>query len=473
MHKIIEKVKDLSGLVKRLSLKKKIIFSVILIIIAILLKFLVFNSKDAKITYEKTIVTKGTLITSVSGSGTITSVNSTDISSKVSGVVKEVYVSNGETVVKGQKIALIELDEYALERQSSAWASYLSAQEAVKTAEKDKAVADIAMWEAREAILKAEDDIEYKNTNSINPTTKEEYTLSERTVIDKSLEKSKLAYAEAETKYKNADTQIKTAKTKVTSALRDYQINSSTILAPVAGVVNNLNLAAGMTITSTSNSNNSASENSVSATAAQTFGKVSDPDGSLLATISLSEVDVINVKANQKVTLTFDAYDDKTFTGKVLAVDTDGSSSSGVTSYSVTIILDSVDVEVYSNMAVTADIITDIQTDVLMLPTTAIQTFNEQSYVQMLKDDVLTNVSIEIGSANDSYTVVKSGLSEGDEVVTSVITASEEEDEDSSGETSPFSGLSNSNSSSNRSGTGTVIMTGSMGGGGGAPPGGM
>lgn len=473
MHKIIEKIKNFGGLIKRLSLKKKIVFSVVLIIIIVLLKFFVFNSKTGEVTYEKATVTKGTLITSVSGSGTITSVNSTDISSKVSGVVKEVYVSNGDTVTKGQKIALIELDEYALERQSSAWASYLNAQEAVKTAEKDKAVADIAMWEAREAILKAEDDIEYKNTNSTNPDTDEDYTLSERTVIDKSLEKAKLTYAEAETKYKNADTEIKTAKTKVTSALRDYQINSSTIVAPVAGVVNNLNLAAGMTITSSSNSNNSASENSVSATAAQTFGKVSDPEGSLLATVSLSEVDVISVKANQKVTLTFDAYDDKTFTGKVLAVDTDGSSSSGVTSYSVTIILDSIDVEVYSNMAVTADIITDIQTDVLMLPTTAIRTLTNQSSVQILKDGVLANAIVEIGSANDSYTVIKSGLNEGDEVITSVITTNEDDDDGSSSEASPFSGLSNSNSSSNRSGTGTVIMTGSMGGGGGAPPGGM
>jgi multidrug efflux pump subunit AcrA (membrane-fusion protein) len=470
MHKIIEKIKSLIRLIKQLSLKKKIFFFVILIAITLLFKIFIFKSQNNDVTYEKTTVSKGALITSVSGSGTITSVNNTDISSKVSGVVKEVYVSNGDSVIKGQKIALVELDEYALERQSSAWASYLDAQEAVKTAEKNKAVADIEMWSARQAILDAEEAIETKNANSINPDTKEEYTLSERTIIDKNLEKAKLAFTEAEIKYKNADTEIKTAKTQVTSALRDYQINSATIVAPVAGVVNNLNLASGMTITSTSNSNNSASENSISATAAQTFGKVSDPDGSLLATISLSEVDVINVKANQKVTLTFDAYDDKTFTGKVLAVDTDGSSSSGVTSYSVTIILDPVDVEVYSNMAVTADIITDIQTDVLMLPTTAIQTINNQSSVQILKDDVLTSIIIEISNANDSHTVIKSGLNEGDEVVTSVITA-HEDDSDSSSESSPFSGLSNSKSSSNRSGTGTVIMTGSIGGG--APPGGM
>ncbi|HPS40464.1 MAG TPA: HlyD family efflux transporter periplasmic adaptor subunit [Candidatus Woesebacteria bacterium] len=466
MQKIIQKIKKFLNFIKQLSLKKKIIILALLVLIAVLLKLFVFNSPTAAVTYETAVVTKGTLITTVSGSGTITSVNSTDISSKVSGVVKAVYVSNGDSVTKGQKIALVELDEYALERQSSAWASYLNAQEAVKTALKNKSAADIAMWQAREVILKAEDDIEYKNTNSINPDTKEEYTLSEKTIIDKSLEQSKLAFSEAETKYKNADAEIEMAKTQVTSALRDYQTNSATITAPVAGVVSNLNLAAGMTITSSSSGNNSANENSVSGTASQTFGKVSDPDGSLLATISLSEIDVINVKANQKVTLIFDAYEDKTFTGKVLAVDTDGTISSGVTSYSVTIILDPVDVEVYSNMAVTADIITDIQTDVLMLPTAAIQTINNQSFVQILKDNVLTDVNVEVGSANDSYTIIKSGLNEGDEVVTSVITDATDTNTSSTNEFSPFSGLSTSkSSSSSRSGgNGIDMMTGGIGG---------
>lgn len=471
MKKFIERIKNIVNFIKQLSLKKKIIVSAVFILTAALLRLFVFNTQTNEVTYEKATVIKGTLLTSISGSGTITSVNSTNISSKVSGVVKEVYVSDGDIVTKGQKIALIELDEYALERQAQSWASYLSAQEAVKTAEKDKASTDIAMWEAREAIIKAEEDIEYKNTNSINPKTKEEYTLSERTIIDKSLEKANLAYAEAEAKYKNADTQIKTARTKVTSALRDYQINSSTILAPVAGAISNLNLAAGMTITSTSNSNNSANENSVSATASQTFGKVSDPDGSLLATISLSEIDVINVKSNQKVTLIFDAYDDKTFTGKVLAVDTDGNSNSGVTSYSVTIILDPVEVEVYPSMAITADIITDIQTDVLLLPTTAVQTLNQQAYVQVLKDGVLTSVLIEVGNTNDFYTVIKSGLNEGDEVITSVTFTKEKDDDSSSSETSPFSGLGNSGTSTRNNTGGMGVMTGGMGGG--TPPGGM
>lgn len=475
MHKIIEKIKNLPSLFKSLSWKKKIIFLVVLVGVAVSLKLFVFNDSSDEVTYETATVTKGTLTTSVSGSGSITSVNSTDISSKVSGTVTAVYVSNGDTVTKGQQIATVDLDEYALERQSSAWANYLDAQEAVKTAQKNKSIADIDMWTARQAILDAEDAIEDKNSSSINPDTNEEYTLTERTVIDKNLEKARLAFSEAEAKYKNADAEIKNAQTAVTSALRDYQINSATIVAPAAGTVTNLNLAVGMAISSTSSSNSSASENSISAVASQAFGKIADPDGSLLATVSLSETDVINVKANQNVILTFDAYEDQTFTGKVLAVDTDGSSSSGVTSYDVTIILDSLDVAVYSNMVVTADIITDVQTDVLMLPTTAIQTVGEQTYVQTLQDGVLTNVTVEIGSANDSYTVITSGLSEGGQVITSVITASSTSDEDDSdsSETSPFSGLSTSSSSTKSSSSGMGSMTGSMTGGGGAPPGGM
>lgn len=315
---------------RHLSWKKKALFFIGLATVAMLLYFFVFSSNKSTVTYTTEAVTKGSLISSISGSGTITSVNSTNISSKVSGVVSAVYVNNGDTVTKGQKIALITLDEYGLERQTSAWKSYLDAQEAVKTAEKDKATADIDMWQARQDILDAEDDIEYKNTNAINPATKEEYTLSERTIIDKKLGQAKLSFTEAETRYNNADAAISAARAQVTSALRDYQRNSSQIVAPVAGVVSNLNLAAGMVITSSSNTSNnsSANENSVAATAAQTFGKISDPKGSLLATISLSEIDVISVKANQKATLVFDAYEGKSFTGKVLAVDTDGTSSS-------------------------------------------------------------------------------------------------------------------------------------------------
>ena len=140
------------------------------------------------------------------------------------------------------------MDDYGQERQTSAWKSYLDAKEAVTTVEKNKSEADIAMWQAQQAIIDAEDAIEYKNNNSINPATNEEYTEAEKAIIDKTLEKAKLAFTEAETKYKNADSEISAARAQVTAAWRDYQKNAATIVAPEAGVVSNLNLAAGMVV---------------------------------------------------------------------------------------------------------------------------------------------------------------------------------------------------------------------------------
>ena len=92
--------------------------------------YLVFSTvQKPTIRYETATVEKGTLVTSITGSGTITSGNYTAVTTKTSGTVTHVYVTNGDTVVKGQKIADIALDDYAKERQSAAWVSYLAANE--------------------------------------------------------------------------------------------------------------------------------------------------------------------------------------------------------------------------------------------------------------------------------------------------------------------------------------------------------
>jgi multidrug efflux pump subunit AcrA (membrane-fusion protein) len=182
-----------------------------------------------------------------------------------------------------------------------------------------------------------------------------------------------------------------------------------------------------------------------------------------MASVSLTEVDITSVKANQKVTMTLDAYEDKTFTGKVLSVNTSGNVSSGVTSYPVTILLDPVNVEIYPNMAVNADIITDVKNDVIVVDSTAVTTTNGESSVQVKKDNKVTTVKVETGISNDSQTEIISGINEGDDVVTSVVNATSTS-QTSNNTTSPFSGLGGGSSSSKSS-------SGGMPAGG--PPGGF
>lgn len=432
-----------------LPLKKKVIFGIIPIVLGIGVWQLVSRLGGSKVTYETVAAIKGTLVVSTSASGTITSGNYNNITTKVSGTVKKVYVTNGDTVTKGQKIAEVTLDDYAKERQAAAWLSYLQAKEAVAQAVADKTSSDIGMWKARQAVLDAQDAYDDMEDNDTNPATHAVYTDTERMIITKTLDQAKKAFSVYESKYLDADASIANANAKVAAALRDYQENSATITAPASGTISDLALFEGLTVAANSSTSSTSGATIVSS---QTVGKVNDPKGQLIASVSMSETDILRIKANQKAIITLDAYSDMTFTGKVLAVNTSGNVSSSVTSYPVTILLDPVSVDIYPNMAINADIITETVTDAVMIPSTAITTTGGVSTVQIMKNGKPTVTTIEIGTANDSYTEVKSGVSEGDTVVTSVITVDSSTTDDSSSLFTGNSSSTRSSSGSNRSG---------------------
>ena len=137
--------------------------------------------------------------------------------------------------------------------------------------------------------------------------------------------------------------------------------------------------------------------------------------------VSLSEVDVPNVKVGQKVTVTLDSIPDKTFTGIVATVDRIGTILSNVTSYGVNIKLDSASDAILPNMAATANIITQTATDVLFVPSTAISTQNGTTYAKTLVNGAEVDVAVETGISSDTETAITSGLTEGQTVITGTV----------------------------------------------------
>ena len=162
-----------------------------------------------------------------------------------------------------------------------------------------------------------------------------------------------------------------------------------------------------------------------------------------IAEVSLNEVDVAQVKIGQKATLTFDAIENLTITGKVLEIDTLGTVSQGVVTYGVKIGFDTQDEQVKPGMSVSAAVITDAKQNVLMIPNSAVKFAGNTSYVEVPGDvssvnQLLANAAnstgialdappqqktVEIGVANDSFTEVIGGLQEGDVVITRTVTA--------------------------------------------------
>jgi macrolide-specific efflux system membrane fusion protein len=141
-------------------------------------------------------------------------------------------------------------------------------------------------------------------------------------------------------------------------------------------------------------------------------------DATPIVNVTLGETDVPNIKIGQKATVTFDSITGETFTGVVATVDRIGTVSSNVTSYGVNIKLDTGSNLILPNMAATAGIITNTATDALYVPSAALITQNGSTYAKTLVNGSEVDVPVETGISNDTDTVITSGLTEGQTVIT-------------------------------------------------------
>lgn len=195
-------------------------------------------------------------------------------------------------------------------------------------------------------------------------------------------------------------------------------INDYYVYAPFSGVVATMNAKAG---------------DSAPSTIATIVTKT------LTAEISFGETDIAKIKIGQKATLTFDAIEDLTITGKVSEIDTIGTSSQGVVSYNVKVVMDVQDDRIKPGMSATAVIITDTKTDALYVPNSALKTQQGERYVLKVSESVadsdLQNTSgvaletapsrqtVGVGLSDDSSTEITSGLNEGDIIVSSTVSS--------------------------------------------------
>lgn len=100
-------------------------------------------------------------------------------------------------------------------------------------------------------------------------------------------------------------------------------------------------------------------------------------------TIAVDELDVVNVEAGQKVTITVDAFSDAEYTGEVSKIAPVGTNSGGVTTYDVELAFESEGTGVRSGMNATGEITIDSKSDTLYVPIEAIMTINDETYVMV------------------------------------------------------------------------------------------
>ena len=374
--------------------KKAAIFIVIMLAAAYL--FLRGNGDEVP-QVQTAKVQKGTIISSVSTSGNVISSNIENVTTQASGTVKKVYISDGDEVYAGQKIAEIDLDVQGQQSQAATYYTYISADRSLNTAKSNyrKTQATLAVVYDE---IKGHDD-------------------------DESLE-MKEERTNAEVANDNAYDSVKTSEVRLSSAALSLRTTSGSITSPISGIVKSVTIAEGMNI--------GATETASGARANQRVATIGT-EGLPIATFNISEIDVSIIEPGKKATISLDSIADKTFTGKVVSVDRVGMITNNVTTYTTIIQFDTSSDQILPNMAATANIIIESKSDCLIVPSQAVNYQDGQESVTVIIDGREQNVAVETGIFNDTQTEITSGLNEGDIVITGISTSTNQTTQGRSG----------------------------------------
>ncbi len=372
----------------------------LLIVLILIAGFLFYKSKQTQpISYSTSTVEKGTVVSTVTGSGKIISANIINVNTTSTGVIKKTYVKDGDKVKKGQKLAEIELDESGRQKYLSSYSSYLSAKNSVDSSNTNLYTLQSAMFAANQKFI---NDAVARNLDSTDPTYIQEYS----------------DWKAAESKYQSQTNAINQSKSALSASYSSYLLSSSTIYAPGDGVIKNV-LVEGFPLLSTST----------------TFASIQST-GNPIMTIDLTEIDVPKVKVGLKATITIDSLSEKTFTGTVIQVNSLGTTTSNVTTYTTFIKLDNPSDIILPAMQGNANIIIEAKSDTLFVPSAALSSLNNTNTVRVKSGENIKTVEVEKGIVGDGVTEIISGLKEGDTVITGSVNQSSTQNSGSS----PFSG---------------------------------
>jgi len=135
----------------------------------------------------------------------------------------------------------------------------------------------------------------------------------------------------------------------------------------------------------------------------------------------VDEIDIYQVRVGQEAIITVDALPDAEFSGTVTFISPFGTEETGVVNFSVTIDLNPTEIELKGGLTATADIIVEKHENVLLVPNGAIKGSPGDYWVEVVIDEVTGETEkrpVTLGTQNEYFTEVTSGLEEGEKIMT-------------------------------------------------------
>jgi len=216
--------------------------------------------------------------------------------------------------------------------------------------------------------------------------------------------------AVAQIAYDEATIQLRQA------ALDAAQVNLgyASIVSPVDGTVVSRNVTMGQTVASSFQT--------------PTLFLIASDLAKMQVDANVSESDVGGIKPGDKATFTVDAYQKRTFEGKVAQVRQSPQTVQNVVTYDIVISVDNSDLALMPGLTAASRIVVDQRNDVTRVPNQALRYLprslpraapSDQARVWVLRDGEPVAVAVATGLDDDSFTEIVSGdLKPGDLVIT-------------------------------------------------------
>jgi membrane fusion protein, macrolide-specific efflux system len=310
-------------------------------------------------------VSRGTVVSSVSASGSVASANSRDLGFGASGTVDTIKVQVGDKVKKGQLLATLD-DASAQDALQSAQAA-LSAAEAGDTSTPSGYSSYVQAKAARDSAQRSLDGTELKAPFS-------------GTIV---------------------------AVNGSVGGSSSGSSGSSTS----SGSTGSTGAAGGG-----GGSSSSASSSASSSSTGSGFITIADTT-KLAIKGEFTESDIAKVKKGQQASVTFDAMQGTRASGKVTAIDQTSTTTNNVVQYGVTVTLTDPPKGLRIGATATVQVTTASAENVLYVPTAAVRTAGGQSAVTVLSGGKQVTKIVQAGVQGTQGTEIKSGLNEGDQVV--------------------------------------------------------
>jgi len=412
----------------------------VLVVIAAAAFFAFTQSKAATPTetYQTEQVSIGTLSVTVSGTGNLAVDGTTDVYPDTAGTVASIAVAEGTAVSTGT--VLFRLDAADAEaKTASALSSYRRAQQSVAQAEAQLVKAENTLTDLENRYASqstaAVTTVASSAATSAGGTTAGTTATQVTTVSSGDIEVAEADVASAEASLAAA----KADQTSTSLAYEDAQAaeDDLAVTSPAAGIVYSLDVAVGDSVSTNSGSSATSGNTGAAAaggTGASTTSSTSSsapvviaPTQPLALVLAINEVDLPSLEVGQRADIEFDALPDLTATGKVIEIADEGTVSSGVVTYDVTLSLDVADPALRAGMSSAATIVTAIAKDAILVSNAAVKSNTDgTSYVLVMENGATTptQVTVETGLSSSTQTQIISGLTEGQTVVTQTSTAS-------------------------------------------------